>query len=120
MKDGKTILREVLKVQSKPKNTYHDNFIEGVKRLIGSEKLDSVKKAASFLGIKHMTLYKVMDRTNKPTVEHCIILCDKAGYSANWLFLNRGEALIDTEVTMDKMMKEIKALRGEVFSIRNS
>lgn len=65
--------------------TYHQNFIAGVKLLMADQELTSVKEAAGHLGISYMTLYKVMDGTNRPTIEQVILLCEKAGFSADWV-----------------------------------
>ena len=96
---------------SKKQKTYQENFIEGVRMFMVMNNTDSVKAVASILGITYMSLYKVMDSSNKPTVEQGIILCNIAGYSANWLFMNKGQIYYSQELESIKISKELKALR---------
>lgn len=51
-----------------------------------TEDLAEIKAVASHLAFAYMTLYKIMDGSRNPTVEQCTVLCEKAGYSANWFF----------------------------------
>jgi selenophosphate synthase len=99
---------------AKKQRTYQENFIAGIKLLMAEEQLKDIKEAADFLNIKYMTLYKIMDGTNKPTVDQGILLCNKAGYSANWLFLNKGEILMDTEKTLNDLFKDIRDLKSKL------
>lgn len=74
----------------------------------------TVKEAAGHLVISYMTLYKIMDRKNKPTVEHGQLLCNKAGYSAEWLFMNRGEMYHEEISTMKQLIKEVQKLKNKL------
>ena len=75
---------------------------------------DSVKAVASILGITYMSLYKVMDGSNKPTVEQGILLCNCAGYSANWLFLDKLPIYYTEEITLNKIHKSIINLNNRL------
>lgn len=87
---------------------YHQNFIKGVKLLMAENlELVGTKEVAEFLGMSYMALYKVMDGSNKPTAELCITLCKKAGYSANWIFLNTGSIMLQEQATLNKILKKI-------------
>ena len=90
---------------------FQENFIKGVKMLMAEKSIDSIKEVAAYLGLTYMTLYKVMDKSNKPTVEHGYILCIKAGYSANWLFLGKGSIYYEDEITLQEISKILKANR---------
>lgn len=98
----------------KKQRTYQDNFIAGVRELQAKNDLDSTQAAAEFLGIAYMTLYKIMDKSQNPTVEHGILLCKKGGYSANWLFLNKGEIYYNDEVEAEKINQNLKSLRDAI------
>lgn len=92
--------------------TYHDRFIEAVRLIKAEHNLSSDKEAATFLGLNYMTLYKIMDGSNKPTVEQSIALCNKCGYSANWLFLNKGERLYEEAIQVKQIVKELKEIKA--------
>ncbi len=96
---------------AKKEFTYQENFVRGIKLLMAEEGLKDTKAAADHLGLNYMTLYKIMDGTNKPTVDQGILLCKKAGYSANWMFLNVGEIMLEDEKTLATLFKEIRALK---------
>ncbi len=102
---------------SKKQKIYQENFIEGVRMFMAMNNTDSVKAVASILGITYMSLYKVMDGSNKPTVEQGIILCNIAGYSANWLFLDKGQIYYSNEMESIKISKELKALKDAINSL---
>lgn len=99
---------------SKNQKTYQENFIEGVRMFMAKNNTDSVKAVASILGITYMTLYKVLDGSNKPTVDQGILLCNKAGYSANWLFLDRLPIYYDEEITLKSIQKSIESINNRI------
>jgi hypothetical protein len=92
------------------KKSYHDNFIVAVKILMANEVLDSNKSAAEFLGISYMSLWKIMDGTNKPTVDQGIVLCIKGNFSANWMFLSKGEVYYQTALELSKVSKKLSSI----------
>ncbi len=92
---------KVLLIDCDPKSCGDQNFITGIRHLMADQGLDTVKAAATFLGVKYMSLHKIMDGTNSPTVAQCITLCEKAGYSANWLLLNMGSRELIEPVPWD-------------------
>lgn len=96
------------------KNTidiYHRNFIKGVRAMMAALDMETLKDASVHLGISYQTLYKVVGKANKPTVEHGIILCKKCGYSANWLFMNLGAMDLDIQETMDGLRDLLSNLK---------
>jgi hypothetical protein len=93
-------------------NEYQENFIKGVRTFMIDMKLDSIKEASDTLGMSYQTLYKIMDRTNKPTVDHGVNLCGKGGFDANWLFLNRGEMYQTKQATLNGIMREVQRIKG--------
>ncbi len=99
---------------SKKIRTYQENFIAGVKYWMAKNNIPSIKEAAKQLEIGYMALYKVMDGTNNPTVDACILLCKKAGYSANWLLLNKGEISINDQENITQIFKEIRDLKNKL------
>lgn len=94
--------------------TYQENFIAGVKHWMAENNISNIKAAAIELKIGYMALYKIMDGTNSPTVDACIMLCKKAGYSANWLLLNKGEISINDEENLSKIFTELKELKRKL------
>lgn len=95
--------------------SYQQNFITGVRMLMASNaELDTLQKTADHLEIGYMALYKVMDGTNNPTTELCIRLCQKAGYSANWLFLDQGQMYQEEEMEMKDLIKALHGLRMQI------
>ena len=98
----------------KKESSYQNNFIEGVKMMMAKESLETLKEAATFLGLSYMGLYKVMDKSNKPTVEHGIILCTKAGYSANWLFLSKGSVYYKDEIDLKEIKVQLDNINASI------
>lgn len=99
--------------------TYHQNFIAGVKMLMADRELTSLKEAGTLLGISYMSLYKVMDGTNKPTIEQILLLCEKSGFSADWIlglavnaFRNRPEKT-PLQVLKESIFSFEKSLSGK-------
>jgi hypothetical protein len=89
------------------KKSYHDNFIAAIKILMANEVLDSTKAAAEYLGISYMSMWKIMDGTNKPTVDQGVVLCKKGGFSANWLFLSKGEMYYKDALNLIKISNRL-------------
>lgn len=87
--------------------------------LIANKGFESLKAAAEFLGIKHMTLYKIIKGVNHPTARQGIVLCQKCGYSANWLFLNIGPAKLVEAVSLDKIETRLRAIEQKVAENAN-
>lgn len=85
--------------------TYQDRFIEAVIMLQSRFGLPNLKDIAVELDINYMTLYKIMDRSNRPTVDHCVTILVRGGYDANWLFLGKGGKIASENTTL----KEIKS-----------
>lgn len=85
--------------------TYHDRFIEAVLLLQAKLNLVNLKDISNELGINYMTLYKIMDKTNRPTVDQCITVIMRGGYDANWLFMGKGQKLASENISL----KDIKA-----------
>lgn len=94
--------------------TYQANFIAGIQHLMAERGIDNLKAAGEHLGIAYMSLYKIMDGTRNPTVEQCTTLCLKAGYSANWLFLNSGEMVLKRQITLEKIGKAIDDINAKL------
>ncbi|MGN6354615.1 MAG: hypothetical protein ACTHLB_14580 [Parafilimonas sp.] len=90
--------------------TYHKNFIAGVRMLMSEHDLETVKDAAAFLDIPYQAFWKVMDGTNKPSVENCLKLLQKGDYSANWLFLNKGNKHLTEQATLNTIFNAVKKL----------
>lgn len=102
-----------MKKEKKHLSQYHLNFIEGVRLMMASRQLESLKDAAEFLGVPKLSLYKIMDGTNKPTADQGILLCQKGEFQANWLFTNTGKSTGDEAPDLSvihEQLKEIKKL----------
>lgn len=68
---------------------YQQNFITAMFRVMAEARMNQSEFAA-WLGVNRVTIYKIVERQQLPTVAHAIALCEKAGIDANWLFLNKG------------------------------
>lgn len=102
-----------MKKEKKHLSQYHLNFIEGVRMMMASRQLESLKDAAEFLEVPKLSLYKIMDGTNKPTADQGILLCQKGEFQANWLFTNTGNMVSTREPdysVIHEQLKEIKKL----------
>jgi hypothetical protein len=93
---------------------YHKNFIEGIKLLMASEELINMKEVATFLGIAYMSLWKIMEGNNKPTVEQCVILCTKGKFTANWMFTNKGPKTVTEELNFKLVLNKIEELNKKL------
>jgi predicted transcriptional regulator len=90
---------------------YHQNFIKGVKMIMAVANLDSTKAAAEHIGIPYMAMWKIMDGTNKPTVDNCIKLIKKGKFNANWLFMNTGEIYYKQQISLDNILTELQSIK---------
>lgn len=97
-----------------PEEKYHRNFIRGVRTWMANNEIDSIRGASTQLGMTYMALYKVMDGTNRPKVEHGCNLCQKAGISGEWLFMDRGEMYYDDSLQKASVLAELKAIRRQM------
>ena len=75
-----------------PTEQYHQNFISAMFQIMSFGMNQA--QFAEWLGVNRVTIYKITERKQAPTVEHGITLCKKAGIDANWLFLNKGSLKI--------------------------
>lgn len=54
---------------------------------------------ADWLGVGRVTIHKITERKQAPTVEQAITLCQKANIDANWLLLNKGSKPVFEPIT---------------------
>lgn len=93
---------------------YHDNFIKAVKQVMAdSDDLRNLADVAGWLVVGKVTLYKIMDKKQAPTVEHGITLCKKGGFNANWLFLDTGAMKMKDQNTLNDIAKLLKSIKTE-------
>lgn len=104
-------------MKKKSTDIYRENFIKAVKYFMAEKEIDTVPAAADMMKVHQQTLYKIMDRSRMPTIEHGILLCTLGGFSANWMFLNIGEIYMADEAGMEQILKELKQLKNKVESI---
>lgn len=95
--------------------TYCENFTKAVRLIMAEAALDSVKDVSGHIGISYMTLYKIMNGNNKPTVDQIILVCLKGGFSPTWMLLNKGEKKIANALTMQKMANDLAVIKQEVL-----
>jgi transcriptional regulator with XRE-family HTH domain len=93
---------------------YQKNFIAGIKLLMADNELINMKEVAAYVGISYMSLWKIMEGANKPTVDQCLLLCKKADYSANWLFLNIGPKTISEELSLSLVFKKLDEIKKKL------
>jgi len=78
---------------------------------MADRQLHTLKNAASHTGIAYMSLYKIMNGEQKPTVEQCILVCQNGGFSANWLFLGIGEMRLKEQISLNAIEVQLKELK---------
>jgi len=86
---------------------HRDNFIKAVKIIMADQNIDTIKAVAEYVGIPYLSLYKIMNREKQPTIEQCNIVILKGGFSANWLYLNKGAKLMGEVATLEKILKRL-------------
>jgi hypothetical protein len=86
---------------------YATNFKKAAKILMAEKDLDTIGDLAEYVEIPKGSLYKIMDGSNKPTVEQCITLSKKGGFSLNWMLMGRGDMYMKTEATLSKILNAI-------------
>lgn len=84
------------------------NFIKAARMLMLEKDLNTTRELALRLKIPEATMYKLMDGRQSPTAEQVIILCNKGGFSANWMLLGKGEPKLKDEVTMKTILDAIR------------
>lgn len=94
--------------------TYHENFIKAIRLLMAEWGLESLKDVAGELGISYMILYKIMTKKSSPTIDQCIIVCLRGGFSANWMFLNKGQRQMNEITTMDKVIRRLANIENKL------
>lgn len=97
--------------KTKVKTDYAERFRSAVRLVMVDRQLETIKQAAEHLKINYMTLYKIMSNDARPTVDHCIVLMQKGGFSANWLMLDKGEVYYSTEMESSKLAKQIAEIK---------
>lgn len=98
-------------MQNNNKSTYPENFRKAVRYWMADNDIGSIRQAAPHLNLTYMALYKILDGTNNPTVEHGITLCLKAGIDANWLFLNTGSMRFEESATLSRLSQEVTEIK---------
>lgn len=88
-----------------PLPSYHQNFITAVRLLMAKRGHENLKDVAPELAMQYMALYKVMTGVNRPSIELCIRVCELGGFSANWMFLNKGDRDLTTQISLNKIMR---------------
>lgn len=87
---------------------YRDRYILAVKASMAEKGIETYKDIAPLIGITNLTLSAIMKGRQYPTVQHGIDLCKKYGYSANWLFLGKGDRFITSQATLDQILKAVQ------------
>lgn len=96
------------------KENYQDRFIEGILFFMAEKGLQDKKELPKYLDIPYMTLIKIIDGSQNPTAQQCIELCNKAGYSANWLFLGIGEMKISFQSALNDIHSSLEKIHKSV------
>lgn len=81
---------------------------------MANNNIGTLQAASVELGIAYQSLNKIVAGPRFPTIEQCIILCEKGGYSANWLLLDMGEMQIGTQESLNSIAKAIRSLRSKI------
>jgi DNA-binding XRE family transcriptional regulator len=100
--------------------TYKANFIEGMRIYMAKHQVPDIKAMSAELDMNYMTLYKILSGPNNPSVELCAKLCDLAGYSGNWMFLNIGDKEMATVISLESIQKELRSIRKEIGKVGHS
>lgn len=86
------------------------NYIAAIKILMAETGIDTQKDMAEYMRLPYITFYKIMNREQNPTIEHCVQLCLKSGLNANWLLMNKGERKIKDATTLAEIKKFMKSI----------
>jgi hypothetical protein len=87
---------------------YQKNFKTGIQYAQAKYGFDTLVQLSEWLGVSFQTMHKLFALKQFPTVEHGIVLCKKAGFNANWLFLNEGEMFKEYQVTLIEVRKVLE------------
>lgn len=90
---------------------YHQNFIKGVKLIMADAGLDNIKETAALIGIPYMAMWKIVDGTNKPSIENCIKLLKVGKFSAQWLLMNEGDIYFEKTLSLHAIAKELATIK---------
>jgi DNA-binding XRE family transcriptional regulator len=87
---------------------YQINFNKALKQFMIDQEFETVKDAAGKLKIEYQTLNKIYTGGQEPRIKHCIILCNAGKFSANWMFLNKGDMRLGHQATLNEIYNIIK------------
>lgn len=89
---------------------YRQRYIQAVRLIMVETNTETYKDIAPRIKSTNQTLSAIIQKRQWPTVQHGIDLCNKYGFSANWLFLGVGKERIEDQTTLEKILKEIRKI----------
>lgn len=92
------------------------NFIKAMHYIIAEEELGSEAGFATWMGMSKQNIYNVT-HGRRPSLDMIMTLCEKGGFNANWVLFNQGEPKIQEQNDIDKMMKELRAIKAKVSKL---
>lgn len=72
--------------------------------------IDTYKDVGELLNISTQTLTAIFGSRQMPTVQQGIDICEAYGFSANWLFLGKGEKLMKDQATLEKIFARLQKI----------
>lgn len=97
---------------SKELEIYRANFLKGISAYqVDNPDLTDDKAVGEAIGISHLTIYKIRNKVQLPTVEQAINLCKKGGFNANWMLMNKGDMYLKKQNSLDDITKMLKEMQ---------
>lgn len=93
---------------SKDLEKYRERYLQAIKTEMAIRSIEYFKDIAEEIGSTDKTLSAISSERQMPTVQHGIDLCLKFGYSANWLFLGKGEQKMKYQASLDEILRYVR------------
>jgi DNA-binding XRE family transcriptional regulator len=87
---------------------YRERYLQAIRLEMAERNIELQKDIAPLINTTEQTLSAIASGRQNPTVQHGIDLCRKCGYSANWLFLGKGERLIKHQDTISDLAQLLR------------
>ena len=78
--------------------------MEAIRIEMAKSDLATFEEIANKLNMTRQTMSAISVKRQYPTTQHGIDLCRTFGYSANWLFLGKGESRLEHQATLNEIL----------------
>lgn len=76
---------------------------------MANEEVSEYKDISKIMDLAPRTLIAIMNNVQFPTTQQGIDICRQFGFSANWLFLGKGETYLKQQATLDKILSILQS-----------